>query len=399
MGNETKKISRKELYNRVWKTSMTKLSAEYGISDNGLRKICKKHNIPLPGIGYWAKKAAGYRMKNVPLPDPSKETVIEIRPNPSNHVGSASDPILSEYAELVQKSPPIVIAKSLRSPHPLVRQASLALELCRPNDVGILEPADKDCLNIRVSEKSLRRALRIMDALIKGLQERSFDVFQDDESTKVKIQGEVLGFGIREELVSRKIESDSTNLDGYYQFGHSRFDHVRVPSGKLCLTIDAMGYFGNENCRRNWRDTKRRQLEDSLDAFVIGLLKIAVQKKEYRRQEEEKERRRKEIAQQREERRQQLAELKRKVRQEQARVDELITHAENHFKSKQIRDFIEAVEVERQKEKSVYIPDDDFNEWVKWAQDQADRLDPLAVSPPSILNEVVEDDDEDRSTW
>ena len=38
---------------------MTQLAKEFAISDVALHKICKKHNIPNPPPGWWAKKAAG----------------------------------------------------------------------------------------------------------------------------------------------------------------------------------------------------------------------------------------------------------------------------------------------------------------------------------------------------
>ena len=49
------KISRKELYDKVWATPMTQLAKEFNLSDNGLRKICIKYVIPLPPVGYWQK--------------------------------------------------------------------------------------------------------------------------------------------------------------------------------------------------------------------------------------------------------------------------------------------------------------------------------------------------------
>jgi len=33
---------------------------------------------------------------------------------------------------------------------------------------------------------------------------------------------------------------------------------------------------------------------------------------------------------------------------------------------------------------------DEFAAYLKWARDQADRLDPLAASPPSILDKTLE---------
>ena len=80
-------INRKELYKKVWEMPITQLSKEYGLSDVGLAKICKKHNVPRPPRGYWARKAAGYNVKQLPLP-PGDDVIIEIAPNPHRRNGS-----------------------------------------------------------------------------------------------------------------------------------------------------------------------------------------------------------------------------------------------------------------------------------------------------------------------
>ena len=52
---ENIKISRKELYDLVWSKPLSTLAKEYFISDNGLRKICKQFDIPVPQLGHWQK--------------------------------------------------------------------------------------------------------------------------------------------------------------------------------------------------------------------------------------------------------------------------------------------------------------------------------------------------------
>ncbi len=47
---------------------MTHLAKEFAISDVALHKICRKHDIPNPPLGWWAKKAAGKKVKHAPLP-------------------------------------------------------------------------------------------------------------------------------------------------------------------------------------------------------------------------------------------------------------------------------------------------------------------------------------------
>jgi len=53
------RYNREELYEKVWSRPMRILAMEYGISDVGLAKVCRKLGVPVPGRGYWAKKAAG----------------------------------------------------------------------------------------------------------------------------------------------------------------------------------------------------------------------------------------------------------------------------------------------------------------------------------------------------
>lgn len=52
-------LTRKELCEKVWFQPVHTLAKEYGISDVGLKKICKRRDIPAPGLGYWAKVAHG----------------------------------------------------------------------------------------------------------------------------------------------------------------------------------------------------------------------------------------------------------------------------------------------------------------------------------------------------
>ena len=52
-------VTREDRFTQVWERPKTKVSADYGISDVAMKKICDKHRIPVPGGGYWAKKEAG----------------------------------------------------------------------------------------------------------------------------------------------------------------------------------------------------------------------------------------------------------------------------------------------------------------------------------------------------
>ena len=63
------RYDRDVLYERVWKLTIRILAKEYGVSDVALAKACRRLHVPLPGRGYWAKKAANRPVEaRPPLP-------------------------------------------------------------------------------------------------------------------------------------------------------------------------------------------------------------------------------------------------------------------------------------------------------------------------------------------
>lgn len=73
-------FQREPLYEEVWSQPMTTLAAKYGLSDNGLRKVCIALDIPVPPRGHWARLAAGQRVERMPLPESSERKTFVARP-------------------------------------------------------------------------------------------------------------------------------------------------------------------------------------------------------------------------------------------------------------------------------------------------------------------------------
>lgn len=61
-------FTREEFYELVWSKPMNHLAKKFALSDVALHKICRKHEIPNPPLGWWAKKAAGKPVKQTSLP-------------------------------------------------------------------------------------------------------------------------------------------------------------------------------------------------------------------------------------------------------------------------------------------------------------------------------------------
>ena len=71
-------LTRAELYERVWSTPMQKLAKEFGLSDVGLAKLCRRDEIPLPGRGYWARIQFGQHPRHatlLALKEPRMDTI------------------------------------------------------------------------------------------------------------------------------------------------------------------------------------------------------------------------------------------------------------------------------------------------------------------------------------
>lgn len=71
------KLSRKELYDKIWEISVAGISKEYGIPYSQLMKQVKAANIPVPPSGYWTKLSFGKPVEKTPL-NGSGDAVISL---------------------------------------------------------------------------------------------------------------------------------------------------------------------------------------------------------------------------------------------------------------------------------------------------------------------------------
>src|SRR4051812_49227037 len=113
-------LTRQEMYNRVWAEPVDTLAKEFGLSNVGLGKACRRHNIPVPARGYWARKAAGHKMRQLPL-SPSKngdETVTLMgsppRDPPAEPEPRAVHPLIAFEMQPENK---IIVPEDLRVRH------------------------------------------------------------------------------------------------------------------------------------------------------------------------------------------------------------------------------------------------------------------------------------------
>ena len=274
------RLTRQELYNLVWSEPVWTLAKRYGFSDVWLAKICKKHNIPRPPRGYWARKQAGQRVTQTPLPKKNIDTNIEIHTKTGDHISSNDKKTFLQEVGLTRQTMKMpAVPDSLVNPHPLVERSASILASCNVDPKGLVIPATKDCLDIHVSRDSLPRALRIIDTLIKFFESKGLEVSLSEGRTMVKILNIDVGMSLGEELARKRLKAMNHRLEGYYEFGYRLYETNATPSGRLFLAIHDGESRGGMDQHLVWRDTEFIRLEDILQRFVTGLARVAAHKK------------------------------------------------------------------------------------------------------------------------
>lgn len=371
------KYDREELYQKVWEHPMLKVAQEYGVSSVALGKTCKKLSVPVPGRGHWAKLAHGHSgTKKPPLPKLDKVPVIYRSPvadKPSD--SSETDPEFISIAQLlasgVLNPPQIDLTSRL---HPLVRSTLNHLRKQRKNELGILASQEPGVLDIKVSEGMLDRALLLIAQVIAVLEHQSFAVAVSDEGhTVALIHGEQVRFAIEEPV--HKVVTSQPRVPN----PTDRWDYEETvtyePGGKLVLTILAATW-GKFEQRKRWSDAKIQRIESLIGDFVAGLLRTAVslrrQKEEQKHQELERKRREEERWQ-----------LRQDIQKEEKKFEQLNEWVDGWTRADHIRRFIRTYE-----ERSHSWPtekQEQYKAWIKWAFEQADRLDPLVTEKPASV--------------
>lgn len=371
----TRRVARAELYGSVWSRPMRDVARDLGISDVGLAKLCRRHAIPTPERGHWAKLKHGKKIEQPPLPtlEAGDSELIELPPLVDS---GRSEPISKEVLG-------IEVQPELKDPHPVVARTAASLRGARADEHGRVTPRAQRALPVTVAPSSVDRAMRVLDALVKTLESRGHivgrTVLDGRDRLTATVSHETIGIEFSEELDRevRELTRAEQAQKAKYPWLHSSVQYRRFPSGRLSLRIDHPDTLG---LRKHWADGSRQRIERCLDAFVVQLERFAEAIKRQRSEREEAERRRRAWEIERYEKLRQISE-------EEERARTLERQADRWRRSQEIRRFIEAVQAASIAGSDQVPQGDDLQRWVEWASANADRIDPLVESPPSILDD------------
>ena len=362
------KVTREELYERVWTTPMRTLAAEFGLSDVGLKKTCRRMRVPTPERGYWARKAAGQKVRRTPLPKLPASVAGEAlvatfsdTPRVPEPEVEPSGPVAEQAAFEERPENRLVVPDVLEHPHRLVAASVTAMRSAKPSPQQILEPRGARCLDLSVSMGTVDRALRVYDVLIKALESRGHGVelVADEKRTRTVVRIGERRIGIS---ISEKVDRTERPKPAKADFFHGKqYDHT--PSGRLTFTISG-GYLAS---RQSWSDGKRQRLEGCLNDIIVGL--VATNEELARREEEVAARQR---AWEEEQRRRR--EAQERAEAEAARRRALVRSMNALRKSIAVRDYVGRMTTAA--DAAGVEADAPLRAWLAWALRYADAIDP-----------------------
>lgn len=266
-------LTREQLYAEVWQKPVAQLAKEFGLSDVGLAKLCRRHAVPLPYRGYWARKAAGQAPKPIPLPAQRRGLPATVRLDPQP-VEPPKPPDPEVEQALVHDATFAAadrVPENLRGADPLVTRTRDAIEAGHKDDYGRSATRWRsDCpLNINVSTPLLHRALRIAEGIIRGAVRRGYTVERPKQGGLAEIMIRGSGFRFVIEEPSKRIENkpDPKHPDHWYR--RYRYE----PRGRLVLRLEGYGY----TSRSRWEDSDKALIDTRLSEFFQSLAVAAIE--------------------------------------------------------------------------------------------------------------------------
>jgi hypothetical protein len=293
-----KEITRDELYRLVWSKPMIRLAEEFGLSDQGLSKICARHAIPKPPRGYWAKLEAGKKAELKPLPSCPKGISPTIRVTDNGQHQRRSRRSAKQVEVAAASIAKIAIPTTFRNLHPIVaswvaahkneQSEKRARKRARRHDDlwwGDDELGD-------LTERD-RYRFRVTSALLKGFEAQggTAEAGSIRGRLTLSVSGEEFEISVVEKMRQFR-GKPSDEPKGWTAYPHHH-NSALAPTGFLRFTITT---YIEEGMKKEWIETSKSDAADLLPLVIAGMLLVGPalitrrQKMEERRREIEAER-------------------------------------------------------------------------------------------------------------
>ncbi|WP_231639105.1 hypothetical protein [Sphingomonas profundi] len=307
-------FTRQEFYDLVWSKPITHLAKEFALSDVALHKICKKHDIPNPPLGWWAKKAAGKTVKQTPLPkakagisDRITIAAGELRPEPELIATTR------ENARLLASS---IDAEAVLPTNPIVDRTISQLRKAKPSSInGLVTVEGLNVVKVNVAPASIDRLELALGRIAAAAEALGIKLVRGEKSASFQCEGETIGFSISEGVrrekhvptekelaeqeAARKRRARRWNNPGSWDDDDFSFSSLRGPewdyhpTGQLVFELEHSYLLGGSP-RRSFKDAKVQRIENMASDIAVGIAVLAAAKKDDQVKREEQARQREE---------------------------------------------------------------------------------------------------------
>ncbi|MBR0850729.1 hypothetical protein JQ543_23510 [Bradyrhizobium diazoefficiens] len=255
-------LSREELYALVWATPMSRLAIQYGLSGNGLAKICRRFDVPYPTRGHWAREEAGKKVTQTALPGirPGTRAQVTIAPSlPASPAPQMPSELEEGLATARRLTAGLKVPGKLHHPHQIV--AGWIEERQREREQakryswgrGGYVPPDFTAME--------RRRHRLLSTLFIALEKHGYTAKVDERGRPaVEIARQVAALILKEKY--RQVRQPLTEEEQKRGFNPKRpWRQEMQPTGLLQLSIEPRLH---PTLRQSWIDAEDQPLEQQL---------------------------------------------------------------------------------------------------------------------------------------
>lgn len=357
---KTFSLTRQEFYEKVWSKPMVKLAKEFNLSDNGLRKICKKHDIPIPLMGHWQKIQFGKKVTEIALPKKNIEELIQI------NIGEIKlNPKINSISERIKNNKSLIlkVSERLRNPDDIIIKTQANLKERKDDSYSPIKgmvQTDRGFPSIIVTPKNVPRALRILDNLIKNFRVLNYKIILKDE-------GLTIIFNDDDEIkvyIREKCNSVETNSN------YSWKTRELIPNGKLAVKVGRFGTY-------EFTDTNKNLIEDQIAKILIKIESDFQEMFERRQIWKIEEQKREELKK--------IEQAKQQIKEnELTKFIEFYNNAHRWKKYTVLKEYHDYIN--NQSNKSL-----ETENWLDWASKKLDWYNPMIEKEDEFLSEVDKD--------
>ncbi len=374
-------LTREQLYAKMWTTPATHVAKEFGLSDVGLAKVCKRFKIPRPERGHWARIAAGHKIDRPQLPAVESGEPTTIKFYPSEHRQQRTPPRQPGVSE-TPKTASVKLASPEAKLHPIAQRAELAMKKAKIDADGRFKIQQKDLPFIWASLRQAGRIVLAVDALVQAAERTGVVCQAGDETwnpTLHFIKGQDwLAVTIEESLV--EVEREPTIEEKRRPSSTWKLKSTH-PSSKLVFRLNAKTHLRG---RKLWSESNSTSLEELL-AVVVDRMAECFEYFDAERVKAE------EAAKERAERERVWAE-ERKVKEHQEKLEKIAERRASNLRKasewwllhEQTLSFIQNCEDRWKASGSLTQEQID---WLAWARERAEGLSPHSIGFPDALHD------------